>query len=83
MERAKKLVKATPPRGEEYLRMLQTVLHREIAWTRWKDVSGSVAVSAPSPPHSPEISLACNAGGYHAGSGEIWLRAPTCRLDGV
>lgn len=39
MERAKKLVKTTPPRGEEYLRMLQTVLHRESAWTQWKDVS--------------------------------------------
>ncbi|CAM9744289.1 unnamed protein product, partial [Laminaria digitata] len=38
MERAKRLVKATPPRGEEYLNMLQTVLHRESAWTQWKDM---------------------------------------------
>lgn len=38
MERAKKLVKATPPRGEEYLGMLETVLQRESAWTKWKDV---------------------------------------------
>ena len=38
MERAKKLVKATPPRGEEYLNMLQMVLNRESAWTQWKDV---------------------------------------------
>ncbi|CAM9954172.1 unnamed protein product [Sphacelaria rigidula] len=36
MERATKLVNTTPPRGEEYLRMLHTVLHRESSWTQWK-----------------------------------------------
>ncbi|CAN0591214.1 unnamed protein product, partial [Ectocarpus sp. 12 AP-2014] len=39
IELAKRLVKATPPRGEEYLSMLQIVLNRETFWTQWKDVS--------------------------------------------
>lgn len=39
IELAKRLVRATPPRGEEYLGMLQIVLNRETAWTQWKDVS--------------------------------------------
>lgn len=39
IELAKRLVRATPPRGEEYLGMLQIVLNRESAWTHWKDVS--------------------------------------------
>ncbi|CAN0147264.1 unnamed protein product [Pylaiella littoralis] len=38
IELAKRLVRATPPRGEEYLGMLQIVLNRESAWTQWKDV---------------------------------------------
>ncbi|CAN0420845.1 unnamed protein product, partial [Hapterophycus canaliculatus] len=38
IELAKRLVRATPPRGEEYLNMLQIVLNRESAWTQWKDV---------------------------------------------
>lgn len=36
---AKQLVRATPPRGEEYLSMLQVILNRESSWTEWKDVS--------------------------------------------
>ncbi|CAN0492167.1 unnamed protein product, partial [Scytosiphon promiscuus] len=36
IELAKGLVRATPPRGEEYLNMLQIVLNRESAWTQWK-----------------------------------------------
>ncbi|CAM9541838.1 unnamed protein product, partial [Ectocarpus sp. 13 AM-2016] len=39
IELAKRLVKATPPRGEEYLSMLQIVLNRETFWTQWKDVN--------------------------------------------
>eukprot|EP00752_Nemacystus_decipiens_P014653 g13050.t1 len=39
IELAKRLVRATPPRGEEYLGMLQIILNRENAWTQWKDVT--------------------------------------------